>query len=145
MKFNVIIGNPPYQEMTGGGQTGAKPIYHYFVEKAILMSEYTTMITPSRWLIGGAGLDKFRESILTSKHLSHLYDYEKSTDIFPTVEIAGGICYYLIDTNNIYDKCEIHNCHMVNNKVIDNIRKRTLQTYIDKESYETIFIGRTKH
>jgi site-specific DNA-methyltransferase (adenine-specific) len=98
MQFDVVIGNPPYQLDDGGYGTSAAPIYQLFVEKAIdLDPRYAVFVTPSRWMAGGKGLDKYRERMLTDKRMRNIVDYPKLYEGFPGVKIRGGISYFLWD------------------------------------------------
>ena len=107
MKFNAIVGNPPYQVMDGGGTgSSAQAIYNKFVDIArSIKPRYISMIMPSRWMTGGKGLDKFRESMLDDKHIRVLHDYMDAHDCFPTVAIEGGICYFMWDKDS-QGKCD---------------------------------------
>lgn len=110
MQFDVIIGNPPYQlGQSGGDSVGgfAMPIYQDFVKAAkSLDPRFVVMITPARWYAGGRGLDEFREEMLSDKRLRTLVDFPNASDVFPGVEIKGGVSYFVWDAA-WKDKCEV--------------------------------------
>jgi site-specific DNA-methyltransferase (adenine-specific) len=107
MKFDVIIGNPPYQLDTGGSGRQAKPIYQKFIATAKKLSpKYITMVIPARWYSGGFGLDGFRDEMLNDKKIKNLVDFKSATDVFPGVDIPGGICYFLWDRDHD-GQCEV--------------------------------------
>lgn len=96
MQFDVVIGNPPYQMTGGGGGSNDSSIYHLFVEQAMkLEPRYLSMIIPSRWMAGGRGMDEYRKTMLTDRHINCLVDYPNSAQVFPGVDLKSGVCYFL--------------------------------------------------
>lgn len=135
MKFDVIVGNPPYQLQINeaGKGLGAVPIYQKFVDQAIKLNpRYLTMIIPSRWFSGGVGLGEFRKTMLSSKKISSIVDYTDSKDCFPGVDVNGGICYFLWDRQH-NGLCEF-----------TNITQGTSSTRLRKLDELDIFIRRNE-
>lgn len=94
MKFDAIVGNPPYQEAKG---TNIVPIFNHFMTLAKEINpRYISMIMPSRWMKGGnRGLDDFMKETLVDTRIELLHDYIDPKEVFPGVEIKGGVCYLL--------------------------------------------------
>lgn len=100
MTFDAIIGNPPYMEMDGGAGVSAKPVYNLFVDMAkAIKPNYISMIMPAKWFSDGKGLGSFRTNMFADRRLSHIFDFVDSRDCFSNVDIAGGVCYFLWDSN----------------------------------------------
>ena len=113
MKFDVVIGNPPYQENDNGkrddgaANASASPLYHFFVENATKISQIQCFIIPARWISGaGKGLGKFTKQMVNSNNVRHFCYFTNSRDIFPDNEIKGGVCYFVRD-NSYNDKANI--------------------------------------
>ena len=164
MKFDVIIGNPPYQLRDGGG-TGksAKPIYQLFVTQAKkLKPRYLSMIIPSRWFSGGKGLDDFRAEMLSDKHIRKIVDYDNFKEVFPGVDLAGGACFFLWDRDS-EGACEVTNVSgnttdvairnldeyetfIRSNKavaIVDKIRRLNNKRYLDEVVFSRLPFGIT--
>lgn len=118
MKFDVIVGNPPYQMNDGGGSgSSAKPIYDKFVQQAQkLKPRYIALIIPSRWMTGGKGLDNFRSEMITDRHIRVLHDFLDASQCFAGVNIEGGVCYFKWDLDN-QGPCKYY-LHQANNNIL---------------------------
>lgn len=118
MKFDVIVGNPPYQEKGRLGGNGDAPIYQHFSAAAMNMPyKYIALILPAKWFTAGSEnlLKDFRKTMLKRRSISNMVAYANSSDVFDNVEIKGGVCYYLDDAS--YDG----NCHysFINHNIVE--------------------------
>lgn len=129
MKFNVIVGNPPYQQKEGGANSNtALPIYNLFVEIAKKQNpEYISLIMPTRWYAGGRGLDDFRDEMLNDIHISELHDFLNPELLFQNINNRGGICHFLWEKD--YDNTkDLTKVFTYNEDLTPSIKKRSLKT-----------------
>lgn len=125
MKFNAIVGNPPYQIAADGGNRDL-PIYNKFIDiSKALHPDYISLIIPSRWMSGGLGLTEFRQEMLADEQLRTLYDYPDSSFIFPNVDIKGGVMYFL------WEKDSTGNCKVTTRRNTESfaVTDRNLNEY----------------
>lgn len=133
MKFNAIVGNPPYQESDGGAFASAKPLYNLFVEAGKKINpNYISLIMPSRWMTGGKGLDEFRANTINDRRFLILHDYFDARECFSNVEIKGGVCYFLWNKEN-HEPCSIYT-HFDKDNVTKSVR------YLKDSESDDIFI-----
>lgn len=102
MKFDVIIGNPPYQMQDNDGtvNNSASPIYHKFIDAAIKLNpKYLVMITPSKWMVGARVPDDFRLRFINCNKIKELHHFTNAKECFPNNNIRGGVSYFLYETN----------------------------------------------
>lgn len=133
MKFNAIVGNPPYQESDGGAFASAKPLYNLFVEAGKKINpNYISLIMPSRWMTGGKGLDEFRTNTINDRRFLILHDYFDARECFSNVEIKGGVCYFLWNKEN-HEPCSIYT-HFDKDNVTKSVR------YLKDSESDDIFI-----
>lgn len=131
MKFDVIIGNPPYQLSDGGHGASAIPIYQKFVQQAKKLNpRYLSMIIPARWYVGGRALDSFRDEMLHDNRIRVLHDFPNTSECFPNVEIKGGVCFFLWNRDS-RGKCEVHS-HFSNEISVDtrSLLEEGMETFI---------------
>jgi site-specific DNA-methyltransferase (adenine-specific) len=97
-QYDVVLSNPPYQIKDGGAKASARPIYHEIVKHVIdyLKPQFVCMITPSRWMVGGKGLDDYRARMLNDKRIQLIVDFPGTFDVFADIGgIAGGVSFFL--------------------------------------------------
>lgn len=142
-KFDVIIGNPPYNEVLTS--VGAKPLYNKFIEYHINKCNLLSFIVPSRWFAGGKGLDKFREMMINRTDILYIKHYDDASKIFGNmVEIKGGVNYFLMDKE--YDGLCDYNGSMVkfNNFdiILDSKYYSIVNKLINNDKITSIYLGR---
>lgn len=101
MKFDVVVGNPPYNESDKDDAKGSsKPLYNLFIDLArSMLPDNISLITPSVWFLGGKGLDSFRKSMLSDSHFKDFENFITAKDVFGNVNLRGGVNYFIWDKN----------------------------------------------
>lgn len=132
-RFQLILGNPPYQEELKTKKGSAKPLYNLFTEKSIKICDQLLYITPSRWFAGGKGLDSFRKMMIESNKIKYIRHFDDVTKLFGnSVDITGGVSYFLFD-NNYNGFCDFDG-YSINLSKYDIIVNPKYYSIIDKVS-----------
>lgn len=132
MDFDIIVGNPPYQVSDGGAQASAMPIYQYFVNLSKKFNpKYLSLIIPSRWYVGGKGLDEFRKEMLIDSNIRILHDVLTPDDVFPNTNNRGGICYFLWDKKYDNTKNLVNVITHKDNEIIDSCYRPMIINNLD--------------
>lgn len=109
MKFDVVIGNPPYQQEVGGTRSSQRSIYHLFIKLGVKLADITTLITPARFLSdAGDTPTTFNREILNDPHFKVVLFEKNATKIFPQTDIKGGIAISLYDKNKNFEPIKLY-------------------------------------
>lgn len=120
MKFNAIVGNPPYQEMTEG--TSDKPIYHLFMDIAHQISDKVTFITPGRFLFNAGKTPKdWNSKILNDKHFKVIWYESDSSKVFPNVDIKGGVAVTFRDKQQVFGNIGVFTSYPELSSIADKV------------------------
>lgn len=135
MKFDVVIGNPPYQEEASGTSTSDDPIYHFFMEESYMIADKVVLITPARFLFNAGKTPKsFNRNMLNSEHIKVKTYIQKSSDIFPNTDIKGGVAITYFDKSQKFGKIGTFTSY----PELNNIRKKVTQHTPFKDIREII-------
>lgn len=139
MKFNAIVGNPPYQENIAN-RSEQPPVYHLFYDAAFKLSNRVTLISPARFLFdAGKTPSEWNKKILNDSHFKVCKYYSNSRDVFPTVEIKGGVAVTYRDSNLDFGAIKMF--------VVNNYTKSILEKVLNKidESLADIVFSNTSY
>ena len=140
MKFDVVIGNPPYQEEIEGANTQTRPIYHFFMEESYKISDKTVLVTPARFLANTGGTPKkWNHKMLNSRHLKVKFYELKSNKVFPGTDIKGGVVITYHDKNKDFEPIET----FISEPLLDSIYRKVKK--LGEPSLSEIMYGSDSH
>lgn len=143
MKFDFIIGNPPYQEETESESTRMPPIYNLFMEGAYTLADKVEVITPARFLFNAGYTPKsWNEKMLSDEHFRVLYYEAKSGNIFTNTDIKGGIAISYRDTTKEFGKIGTFTVYPELNGILQKVLSKSSQ-YVDSICHPALSYGLT--
>lgn len=138
MKFDVVIGNPPYQEELQG--TSDKPIYHHFMDESYKISRKSVLITPARFLFKAGKTPKsWNEKMLLNEHFKVMYYVQDSSKVFPGTDIKGGVVITYHDKNKEFEPIET----FISEPLLDSIYRKVKK--LQEPSLSEIMFGSDSH
>ena len=145
IKFSAVVGNPPYQEKKEG--TSDNPVYHYFMDIAYAVAPKATLITPARFLFNAGKTPKeWNQKILNDNHIKIIWFKQDSSDVFPNVDIKGGVTVTYRDIDKNFGKIGVYTSfpelNTIRRKVCDNSNFSSISSIIyaqNKFSLESLY------
>lgn len=132
MKFNYIVGNPPYQEETDSDSTRMPPIYNFFMDQSYKIANIVELITPARFLFNAGYTPKsWNERMLNDPHFKVVYYEADSSKVFQNTDIKGGIAISYRDKNKQYGAIGIFTSYNELNSILYKVRINT-NNYLDE-------------
>lgn len=131
MKFDFVIGNPPYQEENDNSVRKA-PIYNYFMDEAYKISDVVELITPCRFLFNAGQTPKvWNKKMLEDNHFKVLHYEKDATKIFSNTDIKGGIAISIRNSRKDYGRINVFTPFEELNSIYKKIKEQTSQNYMD--------------
>lgn len=132
MNFNAIIGNPPYQVMATGDANGSDPIYHLFIDAACSLVKKVTLIHPARFLFNAGKTPKdWNQKMLNDEHYKVTGYWADSSEMFPDVEIKGGVATTLWDNENSFGKIGTFVAYKELQSILKKVRNENFKSFAD--------------
>ncbi|MBQ9206454.1 MAG: Eco57I restriction-modification methylase domain-containing protein [Treponema sp.] len=140
MKFDAIVGNPPYQEVTNSDGRGAEAIYYLFIESARKLAKKSTLIHPARFLFNGGNTPKeWNEKMLNDEHFKVVQYWADSSDVFPTVDIKGGVAVTYYDNDKSFEKIGTFVAYKELRSVLQKVKATEFKTFADLVYPRTLY------
>ena len=137
VKFDAVVGNPPYQNESVGASTSSEPIYNYFYDLSEQMSTRYCLISPARFLSKAGSTPKnWNDKMLDDEHIKVVFYEQKSANVFPNTDIKGGIVIIYRDAEKEFGKIGTFTTFVELSSVLDKTLKQTVETL------DTIITGR---
>lgn len=126
MKFDAVVGNPPYQDKTVGDSTQMPPIYHFLMDASFSLSDVVCLISPARFLFNAGATPKaWNKKMLSDKHFKVLSFEQDSSKVFPNTDIKGGVSITLRDKNKDFGAIETFTSYSELNSMLKKVVSRT--------------------
>lgn len=140
MKFDAIVGNPPYQIMATGNANGSDPIYHLFIDAACKLGEKVSFIHPARFLFNAGKTPKdWNEKMLNDEHYKVVQYWANSGDVFPTVDIKGGVAVTYWDKNKNFEKIGTFVAYDELRTILKKVLESNFKTFADLVYTRTLY------
>ncbi len=137
MKFDAVVGNPPYQEESNGDSNAKKSIYNYFIDSGEKLADRVTLIHPARFLFNAGDTPKeWNEKKLNDIHYQVIKYWSDSSDIFPTVDIKGGVAVTYWDKRKEFKPIKLFTAFAELHSILEKVEK------LNEDSLSSIITNR---